>query len=361
VAQRASQTRESADLAPDPALACLSEPASALAGVGWSDAGRSFAEPGPGGSVGDASEADVAGPPRHIDIEDPVSELVVEVDVLRMRLDEQGAVLRRTHQAVVGLAESLGKVVAHQRRRERGMSLNSFVAYMLFTLLLGGAFFMLYTTRAGDLVAARDAALRSREETRTRLRELEGDVEARERAAATALEYYQLLRDGRHAEVVARYPEIERQELTATESALFAGGVEQARNELVDAGYLAGLDAYRAGDLERATTELRTALAYEDNGPRTGQMRYYLGVALFKQRDHEEAVRQLELAIAGRVETQGMTDVRYYLAAAFDGLGEHDKARVEYNRFATEHPKLPLSWSARRRAAQLSRRPLGTN
>ena len=176
-----------------------------------------------------------------------------------------------------------------------------------------------------------------------------------------ALAYYQLVREGRHAEVVAGYPEIERQELTATESALFAGAVEQARNELVDAGYVAGIDAFRAGDFNRATTELRTALAYEDSGPRTAQMRYYLGVALFKQRDHEAAVRQLELAIAGRADKQGMTDVRYYLAAAHDGLGEMDKARAEYNRFATEHPRLVLAWTARRRAAQLSRRPLGTN
>jgi TolA-binding protein len=312
-------------------------------------------------SPSETSAPDTAGPPVHIDVEDPLSELVVEVDTLRMRLDEQGAVLRRTHQAVVGLAESLGKVVAHQRRRERGLSLNSFVAYTLFTLLLGGAFFMLYTTRAGDLVEARDAALRSREETRAQLRSLESEVDARERASATALEYYQLLRDGRHAEVVARYPEIERQDLTPTESALFASGVEQAKGELVDAGYLAGLDAFRAGDLDKATTELRTALAYEDNGPRTEQMRYYLGVALFKQRDHEEAVRQLELAIAGRVQKQGMTDVRYYLAAALDGLGEFDKARIEYQRYVTEEPGSVLAWTARRRAAQLSRRPQGTN
>jgi TolA-binding protein len=347
----------------------MSEPGGDRPDVAWASAGpapkRVSEVSDHGGAPGEGSEPDMAGPPIHppihIDVEDPVSELVVEVDVLRMRLDEQGAMLRRTHQAVVGLAESLGKVVAHQRRRERGLSLNSFVAYTLFTLLLGGAFFMLYTTRAGDLVEARDAALRSREETRARLRSLEGEVEARERASATALEYYQLLRDGRHAEVVARYPEIERQDLTPTESALFAGSVEQAKGELVDAGYLAGLDAFRAGDLDKATTELRTALAYEDNGPRTAQMRYYLGVALFKQRDHEEAVRQLELAIAGRVEKQGMSDVRYYLAAALDGLGEFDKARAEYNRFATENPRLVLAWTARRRAAQLSRRPVGTN
>lgn len=318
-------------------------------------------EHAPANTEGPASEIAAAEPAHPIELGHRVSDIAAEVDALRVRFDDQGALLRRTHQAVVGLAESLGKVVEHQRRRERGLNLNSFVAYTLFTLLLGGGFFMLYTTRAGDLVAARDAAVKSREEARTRIRSLEGALDGREAAAATALEYFQLLRDGRHAEVVARYPEIERQQLTATEAALFSSGVEQARNKLVDAGYLAGLDAFRAGDFNGAANELRTALAYEDNGPRAAHMRYYLGVSLFRLSDHDAAVRQLELAIAGRVEKQGVADVRYFLAAALDALGEVDRARAEYNRFASEYPKLPQSWSARRRAAQLSRRPVGIN
>lgn len=318
-------------------------------------------EHGPANTEAPASEIAPAEPQHPIEFGDRVSDLAVEVDALRVRLDDQGAVLRRTHQAVVGLAESLGKVVEHQRRRERGLNLNSFVAYTLFTLLLGGGFFMLYTTRAGDLVAAREAAVKAREEARTRIRSLESDLEGRQTAAATALEYFQLVRDGRHAEVVARYPEIERQQLTPTEAALFSSSVEQARDKLVDAGYDAALNAFRANDFNRAATELRTALAYQDNGPRAAHMRYYLGVSLFRLKDHEEAVRQLELAIAGQVEKQGVADVRYFLAAALDGLGEVDRARAEYNRFASEKPALPQAWAARRRAAQLLRRPVGIN
>lgn len=331
----------------------------------------------PGGSAGDDFRADgrtegridaLGADEPEIEILDEsgllrerVGDLAADVDALRVRLDDQGAMLRRTHQAVVGLAESVGKMVAHQRRRERGLNLNSFVAYTIFTLLLGGGFFMLYSARAGDLVAARDAALKGREEVRARVGLLETELTAREQAASAALAYYQLLREDRHAEAVARYPEIERQELTPTEAALFASGVEQARNQLVDAGYLAGLDAFRAGDLDKAGSELRTALAYEDNGPRAAQMRYYLGVTLFKQKDHEAAVRQLELAIAGRAEQHGALDVRYYLAAALEGMGEVEQARAEYERFAASQPKLPQAWTARRRAAQLSRRTVGTN
>ncbi len=284
-----------------------------------------------------------------------------EIEALRLRLDEQGALLRRTHQAVASLADSLGKVVAQQRRRERGLNLNSFIAYMLFTVLLGGAFFMLYSVRAGDLLSARDSAVRAREDARARLQAIESEHSERERAATQALSYYQLLREGRHAEAVARYPEIERQRLTATEAAVFASGVDEARGSLVDAGYLAGLDAFRGGDLDTAVSEFKTAIAYEDSGPRVAQMRYYLGVALSKQGDHEAAVRNLELAIAGGVEQQDAVDVRYQLAVALEGLGEFDKARAEYDRFASAYPRLPLSWTARRSATRLARKAVRTN
>lgn len=295
------------------------------------------------------------------DVPERLDELAGEVDGLRVRLDDQAAVLRRTHAVVTGLAESLGRVVASQRRRERGLNLNSFVAYMLFTLLLGGGFFMLYSTRAGALVEARNEAVKARDTAREQARTLTDDIAARDAAEAAALEYYGLLREKRHAEAVARYAEIERLQLSPTEAALFGEGVEQAKGELVDAGYLAGLDAYRAGELDRAVSELRTALAYEDAGPRAAQMRYYLGVSLHKQGSYQDAVRQLELAIAGRVEQSGGVDVRFYLAAALERLGELEQARVEYDRFASAHPRTPLAVSARRRAAQLSRKIVRTN
>lgn len=295
------------------------------------------------------------------DTQERLDELSGHVDALRIRLDDQAAVIRRTHAAVTGLAESLGKVVAGQRRRERGISLNSFVAYMLFTLLLGGGFFVLYSTRAGALVEARDEAVKARDLARGQAQSLETELAARDAAETAALEYYQLLREKRHTEAVARYADIERLQLTPTEAALFTDGIAEAKGELVDAGYLAGLDAYRAGDLDTAVSELRTALAYEDAGPRAAQMHYYLGLALHKQGSFEEAVRQLELAIAGRVEQSGGADVRYYLAAALDRLGELEQARVEYDRYASAHPKTPLAVGARRRAAQLSRKVVRTN
>jgi TolA-binding protein len=283
------------------------------------------------------------------------NELRGEVDELRRRLDEHGALLRRTHQGVTGLADSVGQVVSRQRRRDRGVNLNSFVAYLLFTLLIGTGFFALYRSRAGDLVDGRDAAVRERDEARARVTELLGEVAERDAAAQAAHDYYALLRDNRRGDAISRYPEVERSQLTPTERELFAAGVQRARSEMVDAGYLSGLDAYRQGEHERAISELSTALAYEDEGPRAAQMRYYLGLALAAQGDHAGAARALELSLAGRIDKSGVTDARFHLAAALEALGDHERARAEYDRFAGAHPGNPLAGSARRKSAQLAR------
>ena len=263
---------------------------------------------------------------------------------------------------MTALAESLGKVVASQKRRERWLNLNSFVAYTLFTVLLGGGFFALYNTRASDLVAARDSAVRERDAARTLGQELGDRIAARNDIEKRAMEYYELLRDKkRGAEAIARYSEVDGLELTPTERALFADGVKEARADLVDAGYLTGVAAYRANDFDKATTQLRTALAYEEEGPRAAEMRYYLGMSFYKKGDYPNAAHELELSIAGRVDQSGVVDARYYLALALESAGQYERARTEYDKFAAANPQHPWALTARRRSALLANRGIRTN
>lgn len=281
-----------------------------------------------------------------------------DLDALRRRLDDQAMLLRKTQQGVAELAESVGRVVAAQRRRERWLSVNSFVAYCLFAVILGGAFLMLYRARAGELVRNRDGAVAERDLARARAKTLDDQLAARTAGAERAFEYYQLLQSGKRTEAVTRYPELAAAELTPTERAVFEQGHKKAREEIIDAGYLSGLDAARAGEHAKAITELRRALAYEEEGPRAAQMRYYLGIALVKTGAAKDARHELELALAGRVEQSGAVDARYYLATALETLGELDAARTEYDRFASAAPQSPLAVGARRKAMALARRAI---
>ncbi len=285
---------------------------------------------------------------------DPVADLAAEVDALRRRIDEQGGVVRRTQVSLAQLAESIGKVVESQRRRERRLTLNSFVAYLLFTILLGGGFFVLYQSRASDLVRDRDGARSDLAAARKQLELAQGQLQTRDAAAQRAYGFFQLLRDGNRSEALARYAEIAHDALTPTEREVFTEGEKVARGKLVDAGWSAGVDAFRAGDFPKAVTELKRAVAYETGGANSAQMHYYLGVAMVRTGDPAGAVDELTAAIAGKVDQAGVIDARYWLGAALEGAGKLDQARREYDKFASAQPMSPLATTARRKSAALA-------
>jgi tetratricopeptide (TPR) repeat protein len=284
-----------------------------------------------------------------------VDALVQELEALRRKVDDNAALLRKNQLSLGELADAVGKLVAQQRRREKSHVLSSFVAYLLFTILLGGGFFALYQSRAGELVAARNRAQDDARVASTHAAAVESELKARDDAAKAAHDYWQLLEDGKRDQAIEAYGNLPAT-LTPTERDLFASRVKQARGEIVDAGYLAGLDAFRAGKLKNAIPELKRALGYEEEGPRAAQMRYYLGVAEVKTNLAEDGSHQLELALAGRVDENGVVDARYWLAVAFEKLGRLEEARTEYDKFATAQPQHPLSVTARRKSAALALR-----
>ena len=275
-----------------------------------------------------------------------IVDLADELDGLRRRADEQAAQLRKNHAAVTQLAESVAQLVALGRKRNRWINLNSFVAYLLFTILLGGGMVFLY---------------------RARVRELEGRHTPPPAAAAKATEappvvaddtaaasLYAVVRAGDDAALVAREPEIAKAPLTPTERALFTDLIAQAKKRLGKTSIEDGITAFKSGAWSDAATALERAVADDPDGARTAQLRYYLGVARWKLGDHAAAVEQLRRALAGKLDAAS-NDARYYHAAALDKLGEAEKARAEYDRFATAFPQHPFAVAARRRSAILWR------
>jgi TolA-binding protein len=286
--------------------------------------------------------------------EPDLAHLGEDVDALRRRLDDHGALVRRTQQSISQLADSVGKIVEGQRRRDRRQTLNSFVAYILFTVLLGGGFLILYRSRASGLEHARKDAVADLEAARKELRAAQGQLQARTTAAARAYAFYQLIRDGKRAEAIASYADVAHLALSPTEREVLADGEKQARARLVDAGFVAGLDAYKAKSYAKAVTELGRAVAYESGGPNSAQLHYYLGVSLVKIGKPGDAIDPLEAALDARIDQAGIDDARFWLAMALEGAGKRARARREYDRVASEQPMSALASAARRRSAQLA-------
>jgi hypothetical protein len=291
---------------------------------------------------------------------------------LRRRLDDQAALGRKTQAQLAQLAESIAALVAQQRRRSVWLNVNSFVAYVVFTILCGAGCYLLYLSRANELGAARERAIAERDTAVRRADELAARAAARDAAEAKAWEVYQLLDAGKRADAVTRLERRSREDqddkrerealealgdqpLSRTERAVLAARVHETRASEVDAAIKAAAAAIKAGRAAEFPNQvikpLEAALAGEPAGARAAALHYYLGVA-YARSELDKAIAHLQQAVAGEV---AQDDARFQLASVLDRSGAFALARTEYDRFATAHPQSPLALFAMRRSATLAR------
>jgi TolA-binding protein len=307
----------------------------------------------------------------------PVEVLVSELLTLRRRADEHTSALRASQLAVTQLTASVATLVEQQRKRDRSINLNSFVAYLLFTVLLGGASYFMYRSRVAGLNAAPrtgDAAA---------LAAARSQLAAHSAAADEAHRLYQLGLAGQRDAVASglassphQFTLTERAALAALaqspaapppDDASGAGSASSAGSAapppgdapIVGGQLGAAIEAYQRGDAASATEQLRAVLAAAPSPADETTARYYLGMASAKLGDVRTAIAELRAALAGDAKRIGLVDTRYQLGLLHEQVGDQARARAAFDRFATEHPKHPLAVEARRRSAALGR-PAGS-
>jgi tetratricopeptide (TPR) repeat protein len=273
------------------------------------------------------------------------------LEALRRRLDEQVGIGRKTQAQVSQLADSIAGLVAQQRRRSLWLNVNSFVAYLMFTMLCGAGFYVLYRSRVHEVSGARDQAISERDAAVRRTDEATVRAVAREAAANKAWEIYELLEAGKRTDAVAKLEALRDQPLSKTERAVLSARVQETRVMEVDAAIKAAVASIKAGRPGDVIRPLEAALTIEPAGPRAATLHYYLGLGYAKT-ELDKSISHFQAAIASDVDQD---DVRFQLASVLDRSGSYVQARTEYDRFATAHPQSQLALFAMRRSATLAR------
>lgn len=273
---------------------------------------------------------------------------------LRRRLDEQANQHRKTQTEVRQLADSIGALVTEQRKRSRWLNVNSFVAYLMFTLLCGGAFYFMYRSRARELVGDRERTISERDAAVRRADEALAKLAARDAADAKALEAYSLLEQGKRDVAAKKLAELSNAPISKLDRTVLDARAKAADVLQVDTTLKATTAAFKTGKHGDMIAPLEAALALESQGSRAALMHYYLGVAYSKTGVLDKSVEHLQAAVDGKVDVE---DARFHLASVLDRAGQWGKAKVEYDRFATAHPMSSYAAFAMRRGATLDRMP----
>lgn len=276
------------------------------------------------------------------------------LDSLRRRLDEQANQNRKVQTQVTQLAESIAAMVSQQRKRSRWLNVNSFVAYVMFTLLCGGAFYFVYKSRARELVRERDAVIEQRDAALKRAETATAKTLARDAADVKAWDAFTLLEGGKRDDAAKKLAELQGAPLSRFERHVLDARAKAAEVAQVDAALKGAAASFKAGRHADVVAPLEAAIKLEPVGPRAAQMHYYLGVAYSKAGALDNAVTHLQAAVTGDVDVE---DARFHLASALDRAGQWAKAKIEYDRFATAHPMSSYTQYATRRAGILDRMP----
>jgi TolA-binding protein len=278
------------------------------------------------------------------------------LDALRRKLDDNATIGRKTQHAMVQLADSLAAQVTASRRRTKWLNLNSFGAYVIFTLLLGSGVYLLYRFRTDGLIAEHAMLVRQQQTQNSEIEALKEQLAARTRAAGKVWEAYGLLRSNdQRAAAVAAMREIgtlPTGAVSKTELAMLTELEQRARAAATEADYRAGLAAYRAGKFADAAVRLRAGLVTEPAGTRAGEMYFYIGMSQLKLNQADNAVTAFEQAFENEFASD---DIRYYYASALDAKGTLEQARTEYERYAAKTADSMLTKMAQRRAWVISR------
>ena len=153
------------------------------------------------------------------------------LDGLRRRLDDQATQTRKNGAQVAQLAESIAALVEVQRKRSRWLNLNSFVAYVMFTLLCGGAFYYLYQNRARALVEAADRATTERDAAVRRADDATAKTAGRDAADAKAWDTWQLLVAGKRDDAAKHLTELQGAPLSRFEHEVLVARAEASRSD----------------------------------------------------------------------------------------------------------------------------------
>jgi TolA-binding protein len=276
-----------------------------------------------------------------------------ELEEIRREIVESRSLSIKTNNLVNALAADVNSIGKRQQNYERSLRWNSAAAYVVTAVVL-----ML----VGKIVVdARVETVRaSTNEQSDRLVQLEKEsTELRERLdqqskdQKRAFDFYQLVQQKKHAEVLKAYEEIADVKLTKTEELVFKSARDVASYELSQERYQEGLDHIRTQRWHEAEQALAASLKYKADAAHAPNARLQLARALEALGRQREAIPSLIKLFESSPDKEIMDDAAVLLAQCQIDIQAYNDAKATLRAFIRRFPTSPFSQDARVKLADL--------
>lgn len=291
-------------------------------------------------------------PPRPRMDPDPTDTVLEELARLREEVVNTRNLTIKTDNHVQNLTSEVKGITRSLGQGERKNLLNSFVAYILFVVLIAGGLWLTFQARLDKSTADKALFAQKESESREKIAELNAELGRWKQIERELLEFERLVKEGQKEQAVASFNALRR--------VRFAGLLEELvsryKADVARETYERGKKLFDQGNFAQADESFSKALDYDSEPPYRGELLYHQGMAALRLKDFPRAAELLRNALGHDLERKVMADANFNLAYAFDRMGERRTARELYQRFIDRHPKHALAPQAKLRHKQLSGR-----
>lgn len=273
-------------------------------------------------------------------------------EIKREIIESRGLVIK-TNNLTNALSADIRSIAKRQQEYEKKLSLNSATAYVVFVVVVFIALKFAWDARIDAVKSETDHKTAENERLRKDVRELQKREEDRARAEVRASQFYELVRQGKRAEVVEGWESLKKEPLSKAEMAAVTDAVERARTELALLAYAQGTDRARAGRWQEAASAYEEALKYKEDSSVASAVRLGLATAYRKLGRQKDAIPILSALSEGATDKELQDDALYQLAYAQQELQAWNDAKNTWRTFLRKFPSSSMSGDARMQLAHL--------
>lgn len=276
-----------------------------------------------------------------------MSEADEEIREIKKEIIESRGLVIKTNNLTNALSADIKSIAKRQAGYERVLSFNSAAAYVLFAILAFVGLHMAYDVRVRAVKAAKATVERREKRLKTELAQFRAQIDERLAAEAKAEALYKMVREGRRADAVAAWPDIEGLDLSRAEAAFLGDAVERMRGELAMQAYRTGLGHAHAGRWPEAVRALEESLHIQADAPNMPEVKLALAQAYSESDRARDALAVLD-EVQANPDARGLLDQVYLTRAqAQIALEEYDQARETLRGLLRRFASSPLVKPAR--------------
>jgi len=282
-----------------------------------------------------------------------VHEVDEELREIKREIIESRGLVIKTNNLTNALSADIRSIAKRQQTYERRITWNSATSYVVFVLVVFAALKLAMDARIDQLKSESEHRVKeigrlNDELSRAREREKE-----RETADERGAKLYELVRQGKRADLIAQWENLKAQPFTKAEAAIFSDAVERARNELSAQLYQQGMDKARVQRWQEAASAYEESIKYREDAANGPSVRLGLAEAYRHLNKQKEAILLLTALAENPVDKEVHDDALYLLAWCQMDVSAWNEAKNTWRTLIRRFPESRFTAEAKLQLAQL--------